>query len=138
MGYRRPTYLLKFEDPQFEGLEVRCRPVNTGIVHKLIQLSKMEEAKTSEEVDEQLGQLAETFGAALVGWNYEREDGTPVPATVDGFKEADFPMQMGVVGAYLDVALNVSAPLGQTSNGGKPLVEESLPMEPLSESPANS
>lgn len=130
MGYvpKRKVYTLIFEDPEMNGLEVRIRGLTTG--------QFMDVAAKKEEA-EQGGDPAELFQMMvdqLVSWNIEEEDGTPVPATLEGLKTLDMPFTMAIVNAWTDAVAGVPAPLEQSSPAGAPSLEASIPMETLSSS----
>lgn len=134
-GYRRPLYKLRFADPQFEGLEVVCRGASVGVVTDLVRLADMDVGKAVESGDLSVfAELNGAFAKVLVRWNYEDEEGVPVPPTVDGVGQMDMMMLQGVVMAYIESVVAVRGPLGPTLSDGAPSVEASLPMEPLPES----
>jgi hypothetical protein len=152
MGFVRQskTYRLTFEDPEFEGLEVRARSVPVGTLVELIGLASVVERGTgSLTADETkaVGQLFAGFGKALVSWNLEEpildDDGEPtgevrpVPATVEGLYSQDLEFVMQIISAWMEAVGGVAAPLGQRSADGAPSLEASLPMEPSSPSPTS-
>lgn len=136
MGYRRPSYRLTFEDPQFEGLEVSARGMS---IESMLDLMKLADINTSEDLSdedrEKILALCDTFGSALVSWNLEDDQGQPVPADANGLRKQDLGLLLGLVQSYTSGVIDVSVPLGRKSSGGMPLAEASLPMEALSESP---
>jgi hypothetical protein len=77
-------------------------------------------------------QLLNGFAKALVSWNLEEEDGTPVPPTLEKVREQEFIFILPVVTAWMDAIAGVSADLGKDSGSGVTFPEGSLPMETLS------
>lgn len=133
MGYKRPetVYTLVFDDR--DGLEVRAASVSTGRLLHLADMAgqlKTGEAKSLSEVRE----LVDTFAGRLRSWNIEEDDGTPVPATVEGVLSLEFPFAAEIIVAWFEAIGSVSDPLGGRSTGGLPLEVPSVPMELLSES----
>lgn len=125
MGYQRKIYKLVFDDPEMNGLEVRARSVSIGAMRKV-----------QETNDEFL--MMELFSKALVSWNLE-DDGVPVPATLEGLQDQDADLVLAIVGAWMGTIAGVpdASPLDDASNSGKPSLEASIPMEPLSASQAS-
>jgi len=132
MGFKRQTtvYDLHFEDPRFEGLEVQAKSLPTGKLMKLMRLSTQIGGKGVDDlasVDELFG----GFAAALVSWNLEEEDGTPIPATLDAINDQDFDFVMAVIMAWMEAVAGVPSDLGKDSTSGDPSLEASLPMAPV-------
>jgi hypothetical protein len=123
MGYvRRKTYLLTFEQEEYAGLEIRLRPIRVG---EVIDASD----------DRDVKDMILMFAKALVSWNLEYDDGTPVPTTLDGVRSCDIGMIMDAYTAWQrQMSGEISGPKEENSISGSPLAEVSLPMEPLSES----
>jgi hypothetical protein len=76
-----------------------------------------------------VGDLFETFATALVSWNLEDEDGTPVSADLEGIQSQDMEFILAVVRAWLEAVSSVNAPLGEGSTGGGTSQVPSIPME---------
>jgi hypothetical protein len=129
MGYRRQRRLIRltFEDPQYEGLEVRARSVPLGKVLAFVDLAGA--GGFTPEHKEQLNDLFALFASALEFWNLEDEDGQAVPTTLAGLLEQDTDFVMELVLAWLDGVVNVPAPLPGKSPGGELTLAASLPME---------
>lgn len=103
MGYKRPAYTLKFADAEFDGLEVRAKGMPLDDLLILSEVSQMDLSRGVAGVDrEKLDRVLQTFASALVSWNYEDESGKPVPATVEGLRQADFRMQFAILASYLE------------------------------------
>ena len=147
MGFKpkRPTF--KFvdwpDDSELAGLEIRARGVPTGTLLDLMDLAAVLEGKDAADVEldpEQMRAMRELFAGfskALVSWNIEDDDGTAVPATLEGLLGQDFQMVMTIVMTWLDVIGGIAAPLDHLSTGGRPSPVELPPMEPLSGSRAS-
>lgn len=136
MGYKRKSKVFKltFADAEYEGLEVRVKSLSTG---KLLDLGDMvDDVKASKSKDTaQARELFRVFAGALVGWNLEEEDGTPIPATLSGALDQDFDFTFMLIESWMDAMTGVVAPLVARSTSGGPSAEASLPMETLSPSP---
>lgn len=131
-GFRnRRSYLLEFaEGHQYHGLQARTRPATLGAVIEMERYAETERAERS------LIDIFRPFADVLVWWNVEDDDGTPVPATLDGMLTQDSEMMAELVHAWQRATTRVSAPKEQKSTDGSQSVEALIPMEPLSESHA--
>jgi hypothetical protein len=133
MGYRRkraeqPIYRLVFADDELAGLEVDCRPAPLGVVQDFTKLAEFVGTRAQELAATAM--VLETFGQSLVGWNLEDEDGTPVPATIEGLLAQDTPFVMRIIEAWMVNTIRA----GQ-DDSGPDAVPPSLAdaMEPLSQ-----
>ena len=115
MGYRRQrkVFRLRFEDEP--GLEVHVYSVPLGTITGMLDMVKDLSAegvrRGGAEVLAQVDELFGVFVGALKEWNLELEDGTPVPATVDGLKTQDLDFCLELVLAWMEAVGDVSAPL---------------------------
>lgn len=157
MGYRRakPIYVLKFDDPELEGLEVRAKGASIGQLMKLMDLARFASGEKFQISDtRELDGLFELFASKLISWNLEDEDGTPVtfepqmikdPPDTTKFRletdaeakarvlrDQDMEFALDLVLAWIGAVIGVSAPLDQPSTDGTPLEVASIPMETLS------
>lgn len=135
MGYQRKTYRLVFEDPDFEGLEVRTRG---GSIDHLVQMTAL--TTSGAELVRPDGQakrdeLYQLLAGRLLDWNLEDDQGQPVPVTVEALRQQDWVLVLEVAKAWMRAAAGVSRPLEPGSPGGQPSLEESIPMETSSMSP---
>lgn len=131
MGYRpkRKTYLLEFEDPDLNGLEVKVRGLSTG---QVLDLTTAKE----DGSDESIRSLLMLLAGQLIEWNVEDDAGRPVPADLDGVRSQEIAFNMAIINAWEQALVGVPAPLESGSPSGEPSpVELALPMEPLSPSP---
>lgn len=138
MGFtpKRTIIKLKFEDADLEGLEVRAYSVPLGQFLNMTEMADLDEADLMKNV-RVMGDLLAGFGAALVSWNVQHEDGTPVPSDLDGLRGQEFPFVLRIVRAWLDAMGSVAGPLAPGSPAGAPSVAPQMPMEPLSASRAS-
>lgn len=140
MGYKRSKVVkLTWADGEFEGLEVRAQRVS---VQTLLELGPLLDADlgafTPAEVEAMRGLFLEFGRVALASWNLEDEDtDEPVPCTPEDFLRQDLALMKAIITAWAEHISGVAAPLERPSPGGDQSLEESLPMEVLSPSPAS-
>lgn len=139
MGFTRPSkvYRLVFEDPQYEGLEVSAKSVPLGRFLELTALAESASESLTAEDLRNLDGLFAGFAEALVSWNLDAEDGTPIPANLDGIRGQDVSFMFDIVTSWMTALAGVAGPLDGRSTSGETFPEESLPMEPSSESRAS-
>lgn len=130
-GFRRGLCRLVFADPEYEGLLVVCKRPSIGMI---IALGDARERAIGGSIASMLDPILEDFSSMIVEWNLEDHDGTPVPATASGLRDQDPALVLAIVTALIEVS-TVAAPLERRSRDGDPSLEESMPMETLSESP---
>lgn len=136
MGYqRKKRYHLVFDDEEFDGLEVTTKPVPLGVYLRMKALILAE--ITEEVIEELFGE----FAKILDSWNYEDDDGHPVPATYEGLRSLDIEFAKAIVRAWNAAMTAVAevddAPLPEASDDGAESVEASIPMVSPSESQAS-
>lgn len=136
MGYKRQTttYKLQFTGTEYAGLEVEARSISAGRLLKLIRLAELatagaERRGLTQDDMTAIDGLFTGFAGALIRWNLEDEDGTPVPTTVDGVKSQDFEFIMAVIGAWIEAVAGVPADLGKDSTSGVTFPEHLIPMD---------
>ena len=150
MGFERNrVYLLTFEDPDLEGLEVRAKPASAGQLLTLIELMDRVQQSGEENVKDVLT-LIRMFGGCppdcsdphddqggnpyvnrLQSWNLE-ENGVPVPANYVGLMDQDLDFVTSMIDAWIKAQVGTSDELGKDSNSGGPSPEAQIPMETLS------
>lgn len=138
MGYKvkRTIYRLVFEG-KYEGLIVSAKAPLLGFLESAMKMSPLVGKNTTQLTAEDLELVTGVFSGFakyLVEWNVEEDDGTPIPATLEGLQGQDIGFVMEIVEAWLNAAGEVAPPLEQPSNSGSPSLVGSLPMEPLSPS----
>jgi hypothetical protein len=133
-GFRRERTLfaLKFEDPEFEGLEVMAKSMPLRDYFAIQKLQ--DKADTDPEAAEE---LLRKLASVIVSWNLTDEDDQPVPPTYEGLAEQELSFVMPVFFAWMQAVASVPNPSPGTSNGSGTSVEDSMPMEALSMSPGN-
>lgn len=156
-GYRRePTmYALKFEDPQFEGLEVMAKSLPLG---EFLAMQRLQ-GRAAEDTDA-AEQVLRKLASVLVSWNLEDEQGQPVPiqyavcrvsgkpvapgkrcpecaSTAEDEQPCDYtgiagqelPFVLTIFQAWMGAVASVPNLSPNDSNGGGTSLEQSLPME---------
>lgn len=128
MGYKRNiSYLLKFDDEDYEGLEVEMRSINVKTALQLqSQLKNVEEGN-----EEALKGGMKIFADHLVRWNLEDDRDNPIPATLESVYDLDLQFVVDLLASWMEVAAGVSNDLGKASTSGETSAEESIPMETL-------
>lgn len=144
MGYKQPRtiYRLTFEDPRYEGLEIRMRSLPLGqyldFQVKLEQFDTDRDRPLTEEDVEKFNTVLRMLAACLVDWNLEEEDGRPLPTTFEVLADQEYDFLMDIIGAFQAAVAGVSEELGKGSGSGETSPAElELPMEPLSPSRAS-
>jgi hypothetical protein len=134
-GYKRKAknYVLAFEDPEMDGLEVRVKSMPVGKVREFLRLR--EEAEDANSMEAAFGM----FDDCLLSWNLLDDDDQPVPANQAGIDTQDVDFIMAIVTAWMETITGVSDadPLDGRSTSGEPSLVASLPMVPLSASQAS-
>lgn len=134
MGFKvkHPILRLTFDKPELEGLEVRARSIGLGAYLSLARMAELSDKETLDAEDmAQLGGPFKILAQALVSWNLEEEDGTPIPATFEGIMSQDMGIMFDVLSGWMDAIASVSIPLDRAPKGTKPLEALSLQMEAL-------
>jgi hypothetical protein len=133
MGYKRKAknYVLAFEDPEMEGLEVRIKSMSVGKVREFLRRSR-------DDADSSFDPFAD-FEDCLLSWNLTDDDGEPVPPTREGIDALDIDFVNHLIKAWMETITGVSDadPLDGRSSFGEPSLVASLPMVPLSTSRAS-
>lgn len=146
-GFRRSkAVLLRFDDPEFEGLEVRVRRPSLG---ELLDISEQADNVVGDVSDMDAEQIAQAksllgeFARFLLSWNLEEEviDAAgqptdvydPVPATLDGLMSQDLGFVLSVFQMWMATMGSVPAPLDRPSPAGSPSAAPPIlpPVEPL-------
>lgn len=110
MGFKRSALLLEWpEGSEFSGLEVRMRRLS---IRQLVEVQALADLRKGDDIDtvQIFAELLDAIGAGLLGWNYEAEDGTAVPATREALDDCDVDMVMQLTRAWISAA--AAAPLG--------------------------
>lgn len=132
----RRQFLLKFDDAEREGIEVRASSTSLGNLVDLMDLAEMDRASVREE-KERLLKLFERFMGCVKSWNLDHEvEGEDdvweeTPLTVAGLMMHEPDFVLDLVFAWMDGVVGTPGPLARKSDGGEPSEEVSLPMEAL-------
>lgn len=139
MGFtpKRTILKLQFEDPAYAGLEIKIRALGLGVGLEIAdEGQRLREGGAAALPG--VRKLISTFVGQVAEWNIEGEDGAPIPITEEGFAALELDFAVDILMAWYEYQIGISANLGKASTSGAPSVEASMPMESLSESPANS
>jgi hypothetical protein len=136
MGFKakKKLYRLTFaDDTDMAGLQVTMTSVSMGT---LLWLQEMSEngAEVAQDAAA-FRKVVEVFVGAMLSWNLEDDDDTPVPVTVDGVLAQDPDFMMSIIAAWTKAISGVTDPLDARSTSGQRSLEASIPMETLSPSP---
>lgn len=115
MGYRKVPTIYTFEFENHPGLEVRLKSIKIGRLRKVVQLLDKQDVPDEEQIDEILNLFAE----ALISWNLEEEDGTPVPADMAGIEDQDFTFILMILDTWMAGLTGPSDDLGKGSDSGE-------------------
>lgn len=122
MGYTRTkTFDMRFKEGEMAGLEVRCRRVSVGTLFDVGAI--VDRRKESKEA---FTAAVEELAKVIVSWNYEDDDGNPVPISAETLLEEDADFILGLFKAWTDALGGVPAPLEQASPDGE--MEAQIPM----------
>lgn len=131
MGFvvKRTIFDLIFTDPDLEGIRVSAGSIDTGTF--LDMTSTMSGGVTQEDISA-VRKLFTQFSTVLESWNLEEEDGTVIPATIEGMYSLEFPFTIRLIKAWLSTVGSIPDPLESRSTSGETSLEGSMPMETLS------
>lgn len=151
MGFKRGTYLLTFEDPRLEGLEIRARGASVAEISNVMDLAYLAGKNVSKEDLAELDILFRLFAGCpslcdwqhedragrhyvskILSWNLEDDDDTPVLPSYEQLVSEEIAFQVGVVMSWLEAVIGTPGETGKGSSSGGPSVEELIPMETLS------
>lgn len=123
------TFKLKFDDGQYDGLEVKAKSCSTG---DFLRIAKLAETFDPKERDfEQVNELFELFSGCLVAWNVEDDNGL-VPPSLAGLLTLDLGMVLHLITSWMDAVAGVSGPKGDSSKNGQQTIPDlNLPRESL-------
>lgn len=133
MGYKpkKKIYTLAFEDPGFEGLEVKIRGLNTGQVMDI-------DAARGDGGDGAIVTMLQLMAEQLVEWNVEDDDNQPVPTTFEGVRSLDIDFNWAIIDAWQNAAAGVNTPLDSDSTSTELSLVASIPTETLSLPPEST
>lgn len=134
MGYHKTlqTINIKFgKDHKCHGLEVVAHGMSIGTYLKVTGHDGGD--------GETIGETIDRLGKSIVSWNYEDDDGNPIPPTPEEFASIDQREAMALASAWLDglAGVHEADPLPASSPSGELSQVASIPMEALSGSLAS-
>ena len=135
MGYQRKTYRLVFEDPEFEGLEVRTRGASIEHIATWQAIVSQGVTLVSPEGVESRNAAYSLLADRIIDWNLDDEQGQPVPVTPEEMAKQDWALLLQIGRAWLTATAGVPRPLEADSPNGEPSLEVSIPMETSLSSP---
>lgn len=133
MGFKYDpnTYNLSFEEGHpLHGLHVKVRSIGLGKFSNLTSLAVAAQGLTLDDVSESkaleametamkaVEGMLELFASALVSWDLEDMEGTPIPATLEGLQGLDSEFVMQIITEWQTVIGGVSPSLGKGSASG--------------------
>lgn len=127
---KRKLLVLRFEDPDFEGIEVRIRSTSLG---KVVALRDQADAARRGSGLDEISELVDQFVEKLDSWNIEDDNGA-VPPTREGLLSLDFTDALYLITSWFDAMTAVDNDLKKESTSGTSSPEVSIPMETLSSS----
>lgn len=143
MGFRAPrsTLTLKFADSDYEGFEVVIRrmTINDTFVFNEYDLREWEGRVRKgeipkEEIDARMVEMWASLVEAIVSWNLEDDADNEIPVSVAAIRAQEPDFFWTLVRAWImGMTLRVDGDLKAPSSDGKPLEEQLIPMEPLSD-----
>jgi len=120
MGYKRGALILEWpEDSEFSGLEIRLKRLSIRQLMQIEKLSDLRKNKT-DDTESVMSELLDAIGKGLLSWNYEDDDGTPVPAVRESLDDLDMDMVLALVGAWTKAAAAVPLASPPSSPTGAP------------------
>lgn len=131
MGFRvqRKAYRLVFKGTELDGLEVTMRSLSTGQLIELEEVRLAARAPGASAAESKSKRAVEMMADALISWNAEDEDGTPLPPSMAGLMAQDIDFLNAIQDAWIAAINGVPGPLSETSSDGAPSLEESIPMD---------
>ncbi len=151
-GYRRENKIihLAWEEGELKGLEVKVKSVSVGTMRRMLSLAShaQKQEMTAEDL-KALDELFSSFIERVIWWNLEHEEvqtvdvasghisettWMPTPITVAGLDQHDSDFVMMLIMQWLNGVtgkVDDASPLDESLSDGKPLVAQSLTMDPL-------
>jgi hypothetical protein len=129
MGYRRQAkhLTIKFEG-ELSGLEVTVKQVSPQAYRTITNMARAAGRQATEDQADAVLDLCAAFGQLLTGWNYEDEQGNPIPATAEALAAEDTPFVFALVYGWMD-ALSARAEQLAPQAQPDPAIEAGIPMD---------
>jgi hypothetical protein len=118
-------YTLEF-DGELEGLTVRVKSIKFGKVRQLLALMDADD-QDAETMDE----IARMLADSIVSWDFEDENGQPIPVTQEAVDDLEFGEVMAITNKWLDNITGPNEELGKGSNSGGNFPGQPLTMAAL-------
>lgn len=119
--------VIKFEEEEYESLEVAVRPVTIKEALEAEKLQNIGDDATMEDL-EKVFALAAGF---VVRWNIEDDDGKTMPINSASFISFPMDFALALLSGINTTIAGVSAPLDDSSPNGEISPVVSVPMETL-------
>lgn len=136
-GFKPPKnlYLLTFEDPSYEGLEITATSVSMETMLWVQSLG----SRVAEVANNPDGfrKIVDVLIGAILSWNLEDDDDRPIEVTSAALLAQSPVFVADIMVAWTAAITGVSGPLGEGSISGPKFPEGSIPMETLSSSLLN-
>jgi hypothetical protein len=128
MGYKRPVNhaLVKVKDGRYAGLELT---LNLSVSMELFIDFQRKRFSNIANIDSQEEALRWFASDVLVAWNMEEDDGSPVPASADGFMSLEPSLALEIVSRWRETVTDIDAPLVSPSTDGEPSKVQSIPRQ---------
>lgn len=117
---------ISFTEGPNAGLNIRVMSIKFGKVRQLIRLMD-EDDKDVEIMDE----ISKTLASALVSWDLQEEDGSPIEPSLAAIDDLEFDEVIDIVNKWLDQITGPDKELGKDSNSGENFPGRPLTMEAL-------
>ena len=115
-----------FTEGPNEGLNLRVKSIKFGKVRQLIAL--MDEDDKDVEV---MNEISSMLADAIVSWDLQEEDGTPVEPSLAAIDDLEFDEVINIVNTWLDHITGPDKELGKGSSSGATFPGQPLTMEAL-------
>lgn len=136
-GFKPPKnlYLLKFEDPSYEGLKITATSVSMETMLWVQSLG----SRVAEVANNPDGfrKIVDVLIGAILSWNLEDDDDRPIEVSAAALLAQSPVFVADIMVAWTAAITGVSGPLGEGSISGPQFPEGSIPMETLSSSLLN-
>jgi hypothetical protein len=121
--------ILKFDDEDYAGLEVKAKSVSLGV---LLDLEDETSAMRKGSGIAQTRDLLSLFADKLISWNLEDDEDKPIPTSLEGVLSLEIDHAYPIILAWVDAMLSVGRNAGKGSTSGLPSVPApDFPMEAL-------
>lgn len=127
MARKRIPRIIEFKVPYAEGddLNVKAKVISFGEVRKVLR-----ELDNDNEVD-MMDFVGRKLAENIVWWDYEEEDGSPIPVNQETIDGLEFTETIAIVNAWLGEMTGPNEELGKGSSSGVPSPELNLTAEAL-------